>query len=152
MHYTIGEMAKLLHIQPSTLRFYDKEGLLPFVERTGSGIRVFTETDYEWLRVIECLKSAGMPLKDIKNFIELAIAGDSTIAERLTLIQKQRRAVEEQIAKMQDTLAILQYKEWYYETATHAGSTAIPRNMAENEIPPQFVEVRKQLKELHYGK
>lgn len=151
MHYTIGEMAKILHIQPSTLRYYDKEGLLPFVERTASGIRVFTETDYEWLRVIECLKSAGMPLKYIKNFIELAIAGDSTIAERLMLIQKQRIAVEEQISKLQNTLTILQYKEWYYETAAHAGSTAVPRNMSENEIPLQFVEVRKQLRDLHYN-
>ena len=56
MFYTVGEMAKLVGVAPSTLRYYDKEGLLPFVERSESGIRVFMDSDYEWLKVIECLK------------------------------------------------------------------------------------------------
>ncbi len=56
MLYTIGEMAKKLNVPPSTLRYYDKEGLLPFVERSGSGMRVFHEKDFEWLQVIGCLK------------------------------------------------------------------------------------------------
>ena len=58
-------MAKLLNIPGSTLRYYDKEGLLPFVERSSGGIRMFQEKDYEWLKVISCLKKAGMSLKDI---------------------------------------------------------------------------------------
>ena len=73
MLYTIGEMAKKLGVPTSTLRYYDKEGLLPFVERSDGGIRVFKDTDYEWLFVIECLKKAGMPLKDIRIFIGLAM-------------------------------------------------------------------------------
>lgn len=56
MIYTVGEMAKRLGVAPSTLRYYDKEGLLPFVERSGSGICVFKDSDYEWLQVIGCLK------------------------------------------------------------------------------------------------
>ena len=56
MMYTVGEMAKLLNIPGSTLRYYDKEGLLPFVERSSGGIRMFQEKDYEWLKVISCLK------------------------------------------------------------------------------------------------
>ena len=62
MMYTVGEMAKLLNIPGSTLRYYDKEGLLPFVERSSGGIRMFQEKDYEWLKVISCLKKAGMSL------------------------------------------------------------------------------------------
>ena len=94
MIYTVGEMAKRLGVAPSTLRFYDKEGLLPFVDRSESGIRLFKDADFEWLRIIECLKKTGMPLKDIKDFIVMAMAGDDTIEDRLVLIQKQRESVE----------------------------------------------------------
>ena len=86
MMYTVGEMAKILGVPASTLRYYDKEGMLPFVERTSGGIRMFKEQDYEWLKIIECMKKAGMPIKDIKNYIELALEGDVTIHERLELI------------------------------------------------------------------
>lgn len=65
MLYTVGEMAKKLGIAPSTLRYYDQEGLLPFVERSSGGVREFKDSDYEWLQVIGCLKKTGMPLKDI---------------------------------------------------------------------------------------
>ena len=66
MAYTVGEMAKILHVAPSTLRYYDKEGLLPFVERSSGGIRLFKESDFEWLSMIECMKQTGMPIKEIK--------------------------------------------------------------------------------------
>ena len=76
MLYTIGEMAKVLSIPPSTLRYYDKEGLLPFVERSSGGIRMFTEKDHEWLKVIECLKQSGLSIKEIRDFIDMAMQGD----------------------------------------------------------------------------
>ena len=69
MTYTVGQMAKMLGLAGSTLRYYDKEGLLPFVERSSGGIRMFREKDYEWLQIIECLKKAGMSIKDIKKYI-----------------------------------------------------------------------------------
>ena len=79
MLYTVGEMAKRLGVAASTLRYYDKEGLLPFVERSSGGIRMFKDVDFEWLQIIECLKKTGMQLADIKHFIELAMKGDETI-------------------------------------------------------------------------
>ena len=72
MLYTVGEMAKVMHIPASTLRYYDQEGLLPFVERSSGGIRMFSEKDYEWLKVIECLKSSGLSIKEIRAFIDMA--------------------------------------------------------------------------------
>ena len=72
MVYTVGEAAKRLGLSPSTLRYYDKEGLLPFVERSSGGIRMFQEKDFEWLQVIECMKKAGMPIKDIRQYLELS--------------------------------------------------------------------------------
>lgn len=67
MVYTVGEMARLLNVPASTLRYYDKEGLLPFVERSSGGIRMFKDSDYEWLQVIGCLKKAGMSIRDIRR-------------------------------------------------------------------------------------
>lgn len=113
MLYTVGEMAKRLGVAPSTLRYYDQEGLLPFVERSSGGIRVFKDSDYAWLQIIECLKKTGMQLKDIKIFMEMAMQGDETIESRLALITKQKDAVKAQIAEMEQTLKILEFKEWY---------------------------------------
>lgn len=146
MIYTVGEMAKKIGVAPSTLRYYDKEGLLPFVERSSGGIRVFKEADYEWLKVIECLKKTGMPLKDIKTFIEMAMQGDETIDERLELIRKQRDEVGRQIAELQETMDTLNFKCWYYETAKSAGTTAVPREMKLEELPEEFREIRKKLR------
>ena len=146
MIYTVGEMAKKIGVAPSTLRYYDKEGLLPFVERSSGGIRVFKEADYEWLKVIECLKKTGMPLKDIKTFIEMAMQGDETIDERLELIRKQRDEVGRQIAELQETMDTLNFKCWYYETAKSAGTTAVPRVMKLEELPEEFREIRKKLR------
>lgn len=148
MVYTVGEMARLLDVPASTLRYYDKEGLLPFVVRSSGGIRMFQESDVEWLRVIACLKNAGMSIKDIRTYIELAMQGDSTIDARLALFQKQREALLEQMAQLQQTLATLDYKCWFYETAKVAGSTDAPKQMPLEEIPPRFRSVRQHLQEI----
>lgn len=146
MLYTVGEMAKKLGVAPSTLRYYDQEGLLPFVERSEGGIRVFKESDYEWLQVIGCLKKTGMQLRDIKSFIEMAMQGDETIEPRLALITKQKAAVQAQIAELEETLRTLEFKEWYYTTAKESGSTSVPRNMTLEELPEEFREIRKKLR------
>lgn len=146
MLYTIGEMAKRLEVAPSTLRYYDKEGLLPFVERSVGGVRMFKDSDFEWLRVIECLKKTGMSLADIKHFIELSMQGDSTVNERLALIVKQKEAVKSQINDLKQMLKFLEFKEWYYQTAKQAGTTALPRNMTLNELPEEHREARVALR------
>lgn len=145
MTYTVGQMAKMLGLAGSTLRYYDKEGLLPFVERSSGGIRMFREKDYEWLQIIECLKKAGMSIKDIKKYIVLLQQGDSTIQERLELFQHQRTVLLEQMASLQQTLNTLDYKCWYYETALKAGTTDVLQNMPIEDIPEQFQEVQQNL-------
>ena len=145
MSYTVGEISKLLNVAPSTLRYYDKEGLLPFVKRSSGGIRVFEEKDYEWLQVIECLKHAGLSLKDIRSYIKLAMEGDSTIEQRLKIFLKQRAIVKKQMEKLQKTLDVLEFKCWYYETAKAANTTSVPRNMPIEEIPRQHWEAYQSL-------
>lgn len=146
MFYTVGEMAKRLGIAPSTLRYYDKEGLLPFVERSSGGVRMFKDADFEWLQVIECLKKNGMSLTDIKHFVEMSLQGDDTINERLSLIIKQKESVKAQIDDLNKTLRVLEFKEWYYKTAKEAGTTSIPRNMTLDELPKEYRDVRKALR------
>ncbi len=148
MIYTVGEMAKKLNVAPSTLRYYDKEGLLPFVERSGGGIRMFKDADFEYLAVIECLKQAGMVIKDIKVFIDWCIEGDSTIEQRLNFVDNQRRAVIKQIEQMQQTLKMLEYKHWYYETAKKAGTCSVHSDMNEEAVPQEFRDVREKVKGL----
>ena len=91
MAYTVGEMAKRLGVPASTLRYYDKEGLLPQVERSPGGIRMFQESDYEWLRMIGCMKKAGMSIRDIRHYIQLSAQGDDTIGDRLEMFRNQWR-------------------------------------------------------------
>ena len=148
MLYTVGEMAKLLDIPASTLRYYDKEGLLPFVERSSGGIRMFKEQDYEWLKMIECMKKAGMSIKDIKKYIELTIQGDDTIHERLELFQRQRQLVQEQMKALQRTLDVLDYKCWYYETAEKAGTIEAMQTLSPEEIPEEYKSIRRHLKDM----
>ncbi len=145
MPYTIGGAAKRMGLAPSTLRYYDKEGLLPFVERSAGGIRVFKDSDFEWLALIECLKKTGMSLSDIKHFVEMAMCGDETIEERLELITKQKKAVQARLKELSSILNILEYKEWYYKTAKKDKTTEYVRNMTSEQIPREYAEARKVL-------
>jgi DNA-binding transcriptional MerR regulator len=138
MFYTIGEMAQKLDVAPSTLRYYDKEGLLPFVERSSGGIRMFKEEDMEWLRLLGCLKKAGMPLKEIRSFLDWSRQGDATISQRLELLEKQRQSVLDQQKQLEDTLLMLDYKRWYYQTAQEAGTCAVHDSLTPEQVPERF--------------
>ena len=138
MIYTVGEMAKKVGVASSTLRYYDKEGILPFIERSAGGKRIFKDSDMEWLSIIECLKKTGMPIKEIKKFVDWCIEGDSTIDKRLELIDKQREEVLKQMDQLKSTLETLDYKHWYYETAKKAGTCDIHKHMKTEDIPPRF--------------
>lgn len=141
MLYTIGEMATKLSVAPSTLRYYDKEGLLPFVDRSGGGIRMFKESDFGWLMIINCLKQSGMPIKEIKSFIDLCLKGDSSIDQRLEMIDAQRDSVLAQMEQLKHSLHILDYKHWYYETAKLAGTCKIHDSLPKENIPKQFHDI-----------
>ena len=152
MVYTVCEMAKLLGVAPSTLRYYDKEGLLPFVERSSGGIRMFQESDFEWLRIIGCMKKAGMSIKEIRQYIELALQGNDTIELRLQMFQHQKAVLQEQLKELQHTIDMVNYKCWYYETAKAAGTTDVPQNMPETDIPAVFQKIRQELKQIPQAK
>lgn len=125
MYYTIAQAAEISGITAHTLRYYDKEGLLPFVERSRSGIRQFKEVDFEWLAVITCLKDTGMPVKQIRQFINWCMEGDRALEQRLNVFVEQKKHVEAQIAALNKYMEKIDYKIWYYQTALAAGTEAI---------------------------
>lgn len=144
MSYTIGEMARMLGVAPSTLRYYEKEGLLPNVERTSGGGRRFTDKDFEWFYVIDCLKCSGLSIKDIREYLHLAGEGDATIDARLEMLARQREIVRGQMEQLQKTLDLLNYKCWFYETAKAAGSTDAPKNIPDDQLPENIRRVRHE--------
>lgn len=122
MLYSIGQVADKLNISTYTLRYYDKEGLLPFVDRNESGRRIFKDADFNYLETISCLKEAGLPVKQIASFIELCLAGDRTLDERYEFLAEQETNLEEKMATLQHTMDFLRWKKWYYKRALAAGT------------------------------
>ncbi|MEH7109265.1 MerR family transcriptional regulator [Bacillus sp. JJ1764] len=123
--YSISEVAKELNLTVYTLRYYDKEGLMPAVERTPSGIRLFKDSDIAALKVIECLKSTGMPIKEIKTFIDWCSDGDSTLQQRYDMFLERKAHVEAQMEALKKTLEVIEHKCLYYKTALTAGTEKI---------------------------
>jgi DNA-binding transcriptional MerR regulator len=133
--YTIGQVSEMFQLPISTLRYYDKEGLFPNLERQ-SGRRLFSEDEIESLRVIECLKASGLEIKDIKLFMEWCVEGSSTYAKRKALFEARKAAVEEEMIELQKTLDLLKYKCWYYETAIQDGNEDRINRMLPDNLPP----------------
>ena len=132
--YSIGQVAEMFGMPISTLRYYDKQGLFPYIERV-SGIRKFSETEIEALRVIECLKKAGMEIKDIKQFMDWCVEGESTYPQRKAMFEAQKVRMEEEIARMNRTLDMLKFKCWYYEQAIRDGNEKKLAAMIPDELP-----------------
>jgi DNA-binding transcriptional MerR regulator len=136
MTYSIGQVADKLDISPYTLRYYDKEGLLPFVERNAAGRRRFKDNDFNFLEVIVCLKEAGVPVKQIGHFIDLCMTGDSTLHDRYDFLAEHEAQLEAKMVRLQHTLDFLRWKKWYYKTALQAGTESIHYLPGTNHVDP----------------
>lgn len=107
-----------------TLRYYDKEGLLPFVKRNINGRRQFNNHDLSMIQLICCLKETGMSIKEIRAFIEWSMAGDSTLELRLQMFQEHKKDVEIKMSSIQRNLDKINHKIHYYHAAVEAGTEA----------------------------
>lgn len=132
--FTIGQVSEMFDLPVSTLRYYDKEGLFPELNRT-SGIRQFTEKEIETLRVIECLKKTGLQIKDIKLFISWCMAGSSTYLKRKELFENQKKQVEKEINELNQTLDMLNFKCWYYSEVIKDGNEDRVKSMIPDKLP-----------------
>lgn len=134
MFYTIGQISKQTGIPISTLRYYDREGMFPSMERSSGGIRVFSDHETRAPYYV-CLKKSGLPIKEIKEFLAWCEEGDASLQKRRNLFYKRREEVQRQLHDLQDTLHTLAYKCWYYDAALAAGSEAAVAKMPECDIP-----------------
>ncbi len=132
--YTIGQVSEMFGLPISTLRYYDKEGFFPNLERKGN-IRYFSDNELESLRVIECLKNSGLEIKDIKQFFIWVAEGNSSYQKRKELFEARKIAVEDEIKALQRTLSLLKFKCWYYETAITDGTEDDINAMLPDKLP-----------------
>ena len=114
--YTINEVAQKCDLTAHTLRFYDKVGLLPFVSRTPSGIRSFSERDLELIKLICCLKNTGMPIKEIKRYIDMVMEGAVTVETRRQMMVDHRKEVLRQIDELKKNVNLIDLKIAFYDT------------------------------------
>ena len=143
--YTIGQVAEMFDLPISTLRYYDKQGLFPNMERV-SGIRKFSEAEIEALRVIECLKKAGMEIKDIRQFMDWCVEGPATYPQRKAMFEVQRAHMEAELERMNRTLDMLKFKCWYYTKAMQDGSEDAISSMIPDNLPE---EIRRAYENSH---
>ena len=129
MAYTIKEAAEIMNVTPTTLRYYDKQGLLPLMERKESGYRIFSENDILMLRVIECLKKSGMSIKEIRQFTEWVLQGDASLQERYHIFAEERclpkhrgrvsMATTDLVSRKSLSLLLLYSRTVHYNLLTH---------------------------------
>lgn len=139
--YSIGEVSEMFDLPVSTLRYYDKEGLLTNLEKDKSGNRKFNENNLEALRVIECLKKSGMQIKDIKEFMHWCSLGDKTITKRKEMFLKQKENIESEIKELEKALNMINYKCWYYTEMEKDGNEKRMKNITLKDMPKEIKEI-----------
>ena len=140
--YSIGEISKMFQLPISTLRYYDKEGLFPHLKRV-NGVRQFSESEIETLRVIDCLKKSGLEIKDIKEYMALCSLGNTTLKQRKAIFEKQKEEVLQEMENLQKVLSMLNYKCWYYDQAIEKNDEADVQSLSFNQFPPQIQQYYK---------
>lgn len=118
---TIKEVSEKFGISQDTLRYYERVGMIPHVTRTAGGIRNYQESDLGWVEMALCMRSAGLPIEAMIEYVRLFQEGDETIPARLQLLLDQREALIEQQAQIDSTLKRLNYKISRYESAVETG-------------------------------
>ena len=131
MNYTIKKVSEMTGLSIPTIRYYDKEGLLPDLQRKESGYRVFSDRDLEAIDLIECFKESGLTIREIRHFMSLVRQGDVTLDERLAIYQTHIARLEEKPAAVQNALEHSRRTLAFYEIAVRAGSEEAARDLYE---------------------
>lgn len=151
-YYSIGEVSEMLGMPSSTIRFYDKKGLIPIVARTEGGIRRFTESDIDWLRMIEGMKMLGMSLAEISKIIVLHKQGNETLGESYELIHRKRDELLGQMEELQRKLDLVNCACWLLDTAVKDGTLDAPLEVVEEMMPPEIKDIENVLTILQAAK
>ena len=129
MNYTIKKVSEMTGLSIPTIRYYDKEGLLPDLQRKESGYRVFSDRDLEAIDLIECFKESGLTIREIRHFMSLVRPGDVTLDERLAIYQMHIARLEEKLAAVQNALEHSRRTLAFYEIAAKTGSEETAKDL-----------------------
>lgn len=113
--YSAKEAAEITGLSTATLRYYEREQLLPQIARTSQNYRQYTDTDIEWIRMIQCLRMANVPIRSIKQYIDLLMHGGETMEERYRMVRAYTVDIENQINQLQNALTLTKNKMEFYE-------------------------------------
>lgn len=113
--YSAKEAAEITGLSTATLRYYEKEHLLPQIRRSDQKYRQYTDEDIEWIRMIQCMRKANIPIQSIKEYVSLLIQGGKTLEQRYDMVQEHIENITDQIANLQKALALTQSKLVFYE-------------------------------------
>ena len=129
MNYTIKMVSEMTGLSIPTIRYYDKEGLLPDLQRKESGYRIFSDQDLEAIDLIECFKESGLTIREIRHFMSLVRQGDVTLDERLAIYQMHIARLEERLAAVQNALEHSRRTLAFYEIAAKTGSEETAKDL-----------------------
>lgn len=137
--YTVKEFAELAGMSTYAIRYYENEGLIPEVQRTYGNIRMFSDYNLSWLRLVHCLRATGLSIENIKHYIEMCFVGDQTIPARAEIIFQQEKSLREQIKTLAEQMKIIQYKKQYYQKllVSKKGDVYNPANFLTNRSVKQ---------------
>ncbi len=121
--YTIKDVSKMMEVSEHTLRFWAKSNFFPTLKRNENNVRIFSENDLGWVKIVKCLRNVGVDNKSIKKYIDLCLIGDSTIPERFEIIKQTKVKAYRQMEVMKKQLELLDYKEKYYQNLIDSKSS-----------------------------
>ncbi|KQX46833.1 MerR family transcriptional regulator [Paenibacillus sp. Root444D2] len=122
MGLSIKEASERLGIPPHTIRYYEKEGLLPFIQRDEHGNRIFENKDLDWINLMTCFRVTGMPVAVLKHIVDLALQGDSTISERRAILEKHKEELKKQQLELDRAFEAVNYKLSKYDSIQNGKS------------------------------
>ena len=137
--YTVKQLAEKMGLTTYAVRYYDNAGLIPDVERSSGNSRLFSDYNLAWLKIVHCLRSTGLPITEVRRYIQMCQEGDSTIPERAAMIAAQEKSLREQLDELNRQMEILQYKKHYYEAllAGKSKDSCNPANLQEPDVSPE---------------
>ena len=128
MLYTMKQACERVGLTYDTLKFYCNEGLIPNVKRDKNNYRVFNDKDIAWIKSLSCLKSCGMSIVEMKEYLALCLKGESTIPERQEILNNKLKELEEKIAKLQHSIDYIHWKQNFYNDVL-SGNTKYYSNL-----------------------
>lgn len=130
--YTMKEACRQTNLPYETLKFYCNQGLVPNVKRDINNHRIFDEKDIAWINSLNCLKNCGMSIKEMKEYLELCLKGESTIPERKHILEIKRKSLTEQLKQIQDSIDYINWKQSFYDDVL-SGKTKYYSNLINTE-------------------